>query len=47
MQLAGAALAGALGGAIGLRATLLLGAAGLAAACLLLLLSPVREVRDV
>ena len=47
MQLAGAALAGALGGAIGLRATLLLGAAGLAAGCLLLLFSPVRAVHDI
>jgi Na+/melibiose symporter-like transporter len=47
MQLAGAALAGALGGAIGLRATLLLGAVGLAAGCLLLLFSPVREVREI
>jgi hypothetical protein len=47
MQLAGALLAGALGGVIGLRATLLLGAVGLAAGCLLLLFSPVREVRDI
>jgi hypothetical protein len=47
MQLAGAMLAGALGGAIGLRPTLLLGAVGLTLACLLLLLSPVREVRDI
>jgi hypothetical protein len=47
MQLAGAALAGLLGGAIGLRATLVVGALGLVAAALLLLLSPVRAVRAV
>ena len=47
MQLAGALLAGLLGGAIGLRPTLLLGAVGLFAAWLLLLFSPVREVRDI
>lgn len=46
MQLAGAALGGVLGGAIGLRATLVLGGVGLAAGCLLLLASPVRGVRD-
>src|SRR2546421_2362306 len=46
MQLAGAALGGLLGGAVGLRATLVLGGVGLAAGCLLLLASPVRTVRD-
>lgn len=46
MQVAGAALGGLLGGAIGLRATLLVGAAGLVVGGLLLLLSPVRAVRD-
>jgi Na+/melibiose symporter-like transporter len=47
MQLAGAMLGGVLGGAIGLRATLVVGALGLVAAALLLVLSPVRAVRDV
>ena len=46
MQLAGAALGGLLGGAIGLRATLVVGAVGLGAGFLLLLFSPVREVRN-
>jgi MFS family permease len=46
MQLAGALLGGLLGGVIGLRATLVVGALGLVAAWLLLLLSPVRGVRD-
>lgn len=45
MQIAGAALGGTLGTAIGLRATLLLGALGLAVGCLLLYLSPVRAIR--
>ena len=47
MQLAGAALGGLLGGVVGLRETLVLGAFGLAGGCLLLLFSPVREVRDI
>jgi hypothetical protein len=47
MQLAGAGLGGLLGGVIGLRATLVVGALGLVAASLLLVLSPVRAVRDV
>lgn len=46
MQVAGAALGGVLGGAIGLRATLLVGAVGLGVGFLLLLFSPVRDVRD-
>jgi hypothetical protein len=46
MQIAGAALGGLLGGAIGLRATLFAGAAGIVVAFLLNLFSPVREVRD-
>jgi MFS family permease len=46
MQIAGAALGGALGPAIGLRATLLLGALGLVVGCLLLFLSPVRAIHD-
>ncbi len=46
MQIAGAALGGALGTAIGLRATLLLGALGLAVGCLLLFVSPVRAIHD-
>jgi hypothetical protein len=47
MQLAGAALGALLGGALGLRPTLLLGAVGLLVGCVLLLFSPVREVRDI
>ena len=46
MQIAGAALGGVLGTAIGLRATLLLGALGLAVGGLLLYLSPVRAIHD-
>jgi hypothetical protein len=46
MQLAGALLGGFLGGLIGLRATLMLGGLGLVAAWLLLVLSPVRGVRE-
>jgi hypothetical protein len=44
-QLAGAALGGLLASVIGLRATLGVGALGLVAASLLLVLSPVRAVR--
>ena len=46
MQVAGAALGGLLGGVIGLRATLVLGAVGLVAGFVLLLFSPVREVHN-
>ena len=46
MQIAGAALAGVLGTAIGLRATMVVGAVGLGAGFLLLLFSPVREVHN-
>jgi hypothetical protein len=46
MQIAGAALGGVLGAAIGLRATLLLGALGLAVGGLLLYLSPIRAIHD-
>jgi hypothetical protein len=44
-QIAGAALGGWLGGAIGLRATLAAGALGLVASFLLVVFSPVRDVR--
>ena len=46
MQVAGAALGGLLGGTIGLRATLVVGAVGLVAGFVLLLFSPVREVHN-
>lgn len=46
MQIAGAALGGLLGGTLGLRATLIIGAAGLVAGWLLLRFSPVRTIRD-
>lgn len=46
MQIAGAALGGVLGTTVGLRATLLLGAAGLVVGGLLLYLSPIRAIRD-
>jgi len=46
MQIAGAALGGVLGSAIGLRETLFLGGLGLVAATLLLALSPIRAIRD-
>ncbi len=46
MQIVGAVLGGALGSAIGLRATLLLGATGLFVGCLLLYLSPIRAIHD-
>lgn len=46
MQTLGAALGGYLGGAIGLRATLLLGALALLASALLLLASPLRRTRS-
>jgi hypothetical protein len=42
----GAAVGGFLGGAIGLRPTLFIGAVGFGAAFLLALFSPVRHVRD-
>lgn len=45
-QLAGAALGGVLGTAIGLRATLFLGALGLVAAALILWASPIRALRE-
>jgi predicted MFS family arabinose efflux permease len=45
-QIVGAALGGFLGGAIGLRPTLIIGAAGLAVSFLLVLCSPVRDIRD-
>ena len=46
MQIAGAALGGLLGPAIGLRATLFVGAAGLVASALVIYFSPVRGIRD-
>ncbi len=46
MQIAGAALAGVLGSAIGVRETLFLGGLGLVAATLLLAFSPIRTIRD-
>jgi predicted MFS family arabinose efflux permease len=47
MQIMGAALGGLLGGAVGLRTTLVIGAAGLVVGFLIVLLSPVRTVRDI
>ncbi len=46
MQIGGAGLGGILGGVIGLRVTLVIGALGLVAGFLLVLFSPVRAVRD-
>jgi len=46
MQIAGAALAGVLGSAIGQRETLFLGGLGLVAATLLLAFSPIRAIRE-
>lgn len=46
MQIAGAALGGVLGTAIGLRTTLLIGGSGLVVGCLLLSLSPIRGIRE-
>ncbi len=46
MQIAGAALGGVLGSAVGLRETLILGGLGLVAATLLLALSPIRAIRE-
>jgi MFS family permease len=46
MQIGGAGLGGVLGGVIGLRETLVIGALGLVAAFVLVVFSPVRAVRD-
>jgi MFS family permease len=46
MQIAGAALGGILGSAVGLRQTLILGGLGLVTATLLLALSPIRTIRE-
>lgn len=46
MQIMGAALGGLLGSVVGLRTTLVIGAAGLVVGFLFVLLSPVRTVRD-
>ncbi len=46
LQILGAALGGFLGGAIGLQATLVIGALGLIAGLLLVFFSPVRGMRD-
>ena len=47
LQIVGAALGGFLGGLVGLRATLVVGAVGLIVALMLVFFSPVRGVRDV
>ncbi|MBA3948200.1 MAG: hypothetical protein H0X37_27070 [Herpetosiphonaceae bacterium] len=47
LQIIGAALGGFLGGIIGLRGTLVVGAVGLILGLLLVFFSPVRRIRDI